>query len=419
MSTAAKVVQQKTFTNPLEGGAGIVVFLAIVLSLVAVDFVVCSAILPLDPPTKQLILQLFIIVIGLGWYAFTIASEVGDFFVYWLFLAMGCGAPVALVLTQNLYTFWASLVIVDIFAIFIVAGNKTGAWEKFIVSIYALWVVTGAIITLGSTDYFPYAKPAADLKEVHNFLDVRLIITVFLLFIFIIKAIWQAIRKGRPDIPSIPDFTIPDIPRQQVSILATAFRPFVIVINGLLKILQVLTDILWKLLAAAGTYLGRFGANLANQVFDLISQGGVWFDIIRVLLTFFLVIGFSYGAILVSPQVATYLTTDAPFSSISWDAPVTLALKYTIGFFFLSLIGILITCWMWQLDEFAMQTIFSGSIIIVTCALAGGIMYAAARINYLSISGFSALGVFSLLILIVIVAVFFVQIFKRIANKAA
>lgn len=342
------------------------------------------------------------------------SSDTKDFYGILLLIVFFCGSIISMIIIPNIYSFLLSLLIVNICAILEIIEKNRESLNKFTNSLYLLWVVTGIFVTLGNTYYIPYAKPATEIAHIHYLLDVRYLITIFLFLTLLIKAIWKAIQQGRPDIPSFPDLTLPDIPREQISIIATVFRPFVIVINAFLKTFQTILDILWKLAALVLTYLGRFGKNLANQFFDIITSGNIWISIFRVLLTFFLVVAFTYATILTSPHIILYLTSTTSFASLSTYPQVALALKWMIGFFLLSLFAIIIICLLWEVDEFMLKTVFSGSIILVACSLAGAIMYLTARIQYMNVIGFDSLGVFSLVILIVVASVFVFQLIRRI-----
>jgi len=414
-------VRGTLYGNTLEGPQGIFVFALLSLCLSCCALVVCSDLLTKSGPLRLFLLQLFVIVLCLGWFAFTICDDIKSFFLAWLGACGLCASSVVMLLTQQAIAFWITLSVLAAAAVVEVFSDDDDLEENFFNSIYVLWVVVGVTITLGNTELFDYSKPAMAIREIHLFLDVRYATTAVFLLCMLIKAVVEAFRDGAPDIPPIPDPTMSESSPEESSMLRAVFRPFVILINSILKVLHLFANVVWTLIALFVTYLVRTGVNLANNFFEIISQRRVWRSIIRVVVTFVLTIGLVRIAILASPQVSFYLTNLTSYTTISFHTAGAIALTWTAGLYFFAMFAILVVCKIWSFDDFFNPTLFGGSMILIGLWLAGLVMYGLAQITQLGIVGFGwhgllSLGVFTLTNSCVVGVVLTIQLIRRLIN---
>ena len=295
--------------------------------------------------------------------------------------------------------------------------TKAPPWDQFINSLYLLWVVLGAIITLGNTTLFPYARPATAISQITIFLNIRYILTGLFLLVCLVTSIVRAFRGGVRRIPSLPPLTL-DSSVYVRPALAALLKPFDIVVNAMVRLLWFVADTIWKLLALLGTYLGRTGKNLANQLYELVFSKDIWKSIIRVLATFVLVVGLVYGTAWVSPTIWSYLTSNVSYSAaLTMDSDMR-SFWQVVAYFLGTLFAILFFFWIWDYEDQVYQALFGGSMIIVGVGLAGLLMYALAQLKTLAIVGFDRLGPFTFTILCVVGIVFVGQLVRRVSTRS-
>lgn len=416
----AAIINKSTTTNPLTGLNGIIVFVLLVIAGVGVALAGCSTALGLPVPTELIVIELFTILVALGWIVFTISDNSDMFFRVGAIVAALSGPVIAMVLTLAPILFWLSLVILLVLAVTISLEEteSTKIWERIFISIYVAWVVAGITVTLGSTRYLPYATPATAISEVHFLLDARYLLTSLLLLSAVGNAMFKAFEAGWPSISPPPSIGLLNIPDTSDSPNTTLFRPFLVVTNVILLIVDKLTSLLWQLSALVLAYLYRTGVNLADHFYSLITNRIIWRAIGRVLLTFLTTLVFTEAVTLAAPEFHLYLTKVTSLSSISLS--IAIAMVWMGVFALLTLCCVLFICWLWKPGgRFIDPASFGGTMILVALSLSGGVMYVVAKTRILNIIGFDSLGLLTLLILILIGSVFLYQMAQRVTGVTA
>src|SRR5688572_14833889 len=87
MAAAASAPKQEadrifSVNNPLTGVNGIAVFVALGVLAVVVDLLICCSGLALTNPSKIVSAQVFIVILLVGWVAFSMATNLNDFLTY-------------------------------------------------------------------------------------------------------------------------------------------------------------------------------------------------------------------------------------------------------------------------------------------------------------------------------------------------
>lgn len=123
MATKFKNRAERNIENPLTGDTGIAVFVMLVLIGASVAFVVCSQVIEWSDYIKAIILQLYTLAMLLGWFSFTASRDSEDFFSCFVFVCIGCGVLIAMILTPYAAFFWIALLLTVAFGIVAVIEN--------------------------------------------------------------------------------------------------------------------------------------------------------------------------------------------------------------------------------------------------------------------------------------------------------
>lgn len=392
---------RNVYSGPLDGRTAKVVFISLMLFGVLVAILVCSDSLGLATSTRHLVLSVFVTITACGWFAFTGSEGKDKFFRLSAVSLLIVSLLVAMTQPEARFAFWLTFLLILSTAIFGALENKKDFWGNLLSSLYVVWIVAGVFITLGNTNYFPYAKPIKELSKIHPLLEVRFLVSIVLLALSVVYAVNKAFRERKPDIPLIQKPELRDI---SAGILAI-FRPFVqvlqVILNVLLEIGINIVNFIWLGLAKFAVYVARTGRNLGNHFLNLLLNGKIWKVIIRTLFSFVLTLCFT-GAILpmMSRFIDYYLRSVYPFYSIHGETLVSLIKVGGLSLFTFLCIFLIHSLWQPKksLAEIWDQGSSGSTFIFVAFWLSGVIMYGLAHfreIFKINIIGFSSLGLFS------------------------
>jgi len=416
------VNESQDVSIPLGGVGAVLYFILLVLLVLLTALVTCSRYFEIPYELKLLTVEFFVIIISIGWFSFTVSKDLGDFQLHMLGLSILVGPIIGMHLLNSAGLFWISLLITTLCAILLVLKSDSvknhGFWIKLLTTVYVAWVVVGIIVTLGGKHFFQYASKITILTDIHPYLDLRYLLTGILLTAAVGDAWVNAYRAGLPHIRSLPDLRFKDPRNTPTSFTQAILRPFIIVINVGLLIFQVITNIFWKLIVIVLTYFYRIAVNLANRLFELLSDKNIIIWVARVLVTFILVSLFTRGVIYVSPIALTYLLSTIPFLTLPPDKSALIILT---GFFLMTFLLILCLCTLWDDfdDVYLIPAASYATVILIAFFLTGLFMYGLAEVSQLDIVGFNAKspGPFSILILGILGSLFTFQILKRVASR--
>jgi hypothetical protein len=401
----------KSPENPLRGAVGVVLFILLIVLSSWVVFLICGRVAQSYPIQRTVFTHIYLVTLILGWFAFVVTNDSEEFFIAIVALAATAGLVMAMVITLHPVLFWISLALVVAFAIAAVLDNlnSEGRIQQLLASIYTAWLISGFVVTLGKSSYLLYSTPALKIAHIHYLLDVRYLLSGLALLIFIARALFEAFDEGMPTIPKLPEILLPVSSTQsEIDLL----RPFLIVINSILFVIQKSTGAVWQVVATIATYLFRAGRNLAELVLNLILNGKIWSSIIKVIVTFTSVILVAKVTQLTFPPLVTYLATST--------SPLTISHQNLINFGFFSLmfmvvLGLIVgLCRIWNVSDAPLQrAAFAGTVLMLVWSLTGVAMYALTRFDLLYLYGFRSVGAYTLLMGLIVASVFVVQVFDR------
>jgi hypothetical protein len=416
MTAAAQTKPAKTLNNPLEGSIGIKIFTAIIITGTVVAFLECSEDISWPLPPRTIVLHIYIIAAAIGWYAFASSKSRQSFFDETLRCYLLCSPIAAMVLTQSPVLFWIALGITVIWGVIeSLNADRFGQsdWEKALLGVYTAWIVASSVITLGSTSFLPYSRSALALSDIHLILDARILLTALLFLLLLGDSMVTAFNEGMPDIRALPDIRISEITSGYDPLILSILQPVVVILNVILLVIHKVTNVVWHLIALLAVYLYRTGVNLAGHTIDLLSKTRIWLSILRVIISFSVMVLFTTMVMAFSPDIVEYIRSNTSLFSISahnfWTFLVAIVL------FALTLATIVMLCALRGVrDKGLNQASFGGAMILVASWLSGVLMYILSYTQLFKIPGFASIGLYSLLLVLFVGSVFLFQVAKRV-----
>jgi hypothetical protein len=398
----------QNYDNPLTSVVSVCVFVLLVVLSIGIAFFCCRE-LPFADNLKSNVLQFYLFTIIIGWFAFTASEDIGEFVLFGL--AVGASSLVMVGMLRMFHPgfFWAGLGLLLFFSLRTVFSrvDPRGVWNKLVVGLYTVWIVTGIVCSLGNPRLLKYAQPALQLSSLHFFLDVRYFITAFVVVIFVGKSVMDAFREGAPSISTLTGFKTPAF--KQESFFTVILRPIAIVVDAVLFVVQKITNAIWQVIATVGVYLIRIGVNLARYFLDLVLNSDIWIAVLKVLLTFATIIVIENVASYIAPGISTYLPREW------WPYDISLnnlreLLLFAAGFMLvLTLINGM--CRLWELEDIPLpKSALAAAMLMVAWALSGVISFGITRLEFVKLRGFHSLGLYTLLFLLFIASVFLFQL---------
>jgi hypothetical protein len=207
-------VENKDSQKPISGSTVIWIFVGLAFVGSLIDAVACLESVEWVIPHRALIIQLYIIFLTLGWVSFTISITGKELFSNLVLLSICCGLLIAMVLVPSPVLFWAGLFFIIAFGVVDVLHRmeSEGLWQKILACIFTTWVIAGFVITFGNTKYLIYSRPAFAIAEVHLLMDLRYLMTMLMVTVFLGKSVAEAAKDDRPKISPIRPFPIPNEP---------------------------------------------------------------------------------------------------------------------------------------------------------------------------------------------------------------
>jgi hypothetical protein len=393
--------------NPLPGLNGIVVFVILGILGAVVDCLVCWTYLNFSNPSKNVIAEIFVVLLLIGWLAFSMAGNVESFIARGLTIVVLYSPLIAMTVIEISPLFWATLLaMVGIAVVTVLNEVETEEpWTKVITAIYAAWVVAGVFVTLGSSRLFGYAESAENLAEFHFLLDARYLITVILLLAAFGEALFNAFEAGLPKLPPSPKLPRLDDAHLSDSAVGMLMRPLFVFANLFIMIADALVTLVWQLIGYIVTYLYRTGKNLAHQFYALITNTKIVKAVGRVIGTFVVVLIYMWFLKAIAPDIVLYLVRTTSLFSLSSE--ILLAMIRLMFLAIFSIGSVLLLTHLWKAGRSALeQAAFGGSTIMVGLALSAALMYLIARTHLIEIVGFESIGILSLLLVLLLGSVF-------------
>src|ERR1051326_6017196 len=103
--------------NPLSGMNGIVVFVSLGFLGLLIDLLVCWTYLALTTSTKVVVIDIFVVSLLVGWLAFSMAENVGDFVRYGIAIVVLFTPLLIMAFLDSAVFFWITLIIMVLLAV--------------------------------------------------------------------------------------------------------------------------------------------------------------------------------------------------------------------------------------------------------------------------------------------------------------
>lgn len=279
-----KSPSQKEAWDVLRSREGLT-FLASVLIVATLGIAVAYQV----DPTKSAFYMTLVAVTGMvslaAWVALTIATFENDIESLLAILAFSCALllPLAWMLlgasgwiAGGLLVF--NLIVWNFFGVSLATeeAKASTSWDLLLLSVLVCWAVTATFVTIGS---WPYSGFSQDLQawivKLGFLADLRLLFGVVAGILLFGTAVFRALRLGVPELDPIAPWRVPN-PRES-GLMSAFVVPMITVLNGLLLVANILTDLAWKAIRHLAIFFGRVGQEFVALVGGLAKQTGVWF----------------------------------------------------------------------------------------------------------------------------------------------
>jgi hypothetical protein len=266
------------------------------------------------------------------------------------------------------------------------------------------WVISGALLTLSRLEMLRHPVPLLSVRALQMFLDIRLIFLICFASLYAGVAVVRVASLPRPDIRELPDHGIEPIDAEPGSVLNAILRPVSVVVVIILGIAWSVAAFVWKVLAEVGAQLSRFARTMVELLIDevftlsqliIIAQGVV------LAVTPIFVFRFTY---LSSPTIARYLN------------PAGLGGPPGPSLFAVGLVAVVLAAtWIVVGRVVGMSNdinnlVTSGascvSILMLALAACGLLTFFVAKLPWLDIEAFAKIGLFTILMLMFLAAMF-------------
>jgi|GEM_PF-6455116 hypothetical protein len=421
---------------PIAGYQGRILFFLLVLAVLFVMLSSCSNIffIPGLLP-EELIIILLIILAGFI-VALSMSSDFLDFFITYLFIIIFFSPLIVYIAFFPLISLYIlSFFIITICALYsAVLKYKKNLFDKFMESLYVLWVMAGVFITGYQLGYLPQhtkITQALELKVlekvtfyIHSvsikLLDFRIILSIVFGLFLAATALIYACRAPLPTIPSIQSFALDKLPHNSNVILKLLIDPLLFITNIILNILTLITNASLKMLVTIGYYIYHFTYNFTNRLYSYFINKKIWGGILKVIISYSIAVASTYGILLMAPLILDYLRSNLdPTDYIKLQhfsllimVGTTMAILLTLSIY--RPLWFAFKGWEISLNRIGM----SGAIIVLAFAVSSLIMYLIKLSKLIPMEGFQQMGLFLICFLILIACFATYIVIKRIFYSA-
>lgn len=283
-------------------------------------------------------------------------------------------------------------------------ADNSNAWEKTILGILVAWSVSSTFIFIGELPWIKFSEEVNEwLHRLSILADLRILLILIAAILAAGTAVFRAFFEPQPSLESLSPWKLPVPARSNIA--SAAIGPILIMINVLLLVVNAVTDLLWKTLKHLAIFFGRVGTKLAELGANLLSEGGAWFSAAKVSLGLVCLCSCLFLVNISTRYEGEYLLEDV------WSEQLPI-LSILAGICF----GILICLWLgtglaqsgnWKeflsgLDAAGRDAVTALGWILMVFFVAGLMIYGIGALG-LQATGFSRLGLFSLVLTFLIV----------------
>lgn len=265
------------------------------------------------------------------------------------------------------------------------------AWDRLVAAVSAISVFSSAILSLGQVSYIPYAQGVLDkLSTIASVPDIRSIMMALAGITVFATAVFRARREGEVKLGQLGAWQIAGLGKK-ANLWSPLFISFTILINGILLVLFMI----FKIAATLWEYLVRVGKHVLVICRDVLLNFDFFRLLVKAVSLFFLealiakLVGLS-----VSP-LESYLRSSELSSQLE-DFALLLAIAL--------LMELCILIFIWIIDEDLLAatnlSIWALVVLLTVFLMSGLILLGLAQMEVLQISGFDAVGPFTVAMMI-------------------
>jgi len=421
---------------PFTGVQARIFFFLIVLATIVVALDECYNSILWSRPYQTFTIEVFILILSGGIIAFSLAKTFSDFLGKYIFVFVLFGPIVSFIaFMPSALLFLVSFTIMAIWAMTTSRPKKIDSgWNSFLGALYVLWVLSGVLFIAIDMEYLPFGAKVLYVDKLNNFeqligfslngsvnrlLNYRYFVSLFFGFSLAGSAFWEACHVSLPEIQRLPLFAPETLVKKDNSLFNAIVFPFVFVASIVLRFLHRVSDAIWRMFATICFYLYQFTSKFVTRLYSYITSKEIWRGLLKVLISYVIIVLLTYGTVLTSKVIAEYLLSGYDLSEVLVKLYPSL-LKIT-GFFLSGVFSLSFFRPFWNgfhewrisLDRIAM----AGAIIFLALILAGFLLHLIKYTNIVPLNGFDHFGPF-LVLMVGMMAIFSLYaIFNRIHEK--
>ena len=354
---------------------GITIFATLVFGCFLVAMSCCADGLRSPEWITTTLIQILLISVVFGWYAFATLENQAIFFFRFALVSL-CTVVILMVLTKQAFLFWLCLAYAaGITCIKVMSETKVKRRQDgVLMGIYTALIVVSAIIYGGSIKEFQYAKPALDLRAVNIMFDIRYCLGCILAIGLIGNSLFEAFEEKPPIVPNLPWVNHVFNPIDGKSMFSAIFKEFfrfgVLLINFIIDHTHRIVNAFWKLIAFIFVYSRRAVENFVSRLWGLVTEKVVIIWVLRITLSFVMLVVLAYTLESEPSKIESYLRSNDLILA-AHTMGMLLIPQFLLAYMFIH--GF---CWLWSVrNNYYLQAAHAATVIVVGFSVTGWLMW--------------------------------------------
>jgi len=366
-----------------------------------------------------------------GWFALPSIASCWEFFIS--LIAVGI---LAYSLADSLISFAGLIIGAEVLTLPLVLSSNyssEGSWVGISLALFialaTVWPITRTIPRSATTTLFRFcflawsasvlvvfigqklglrlARSLASTSSYNNLREARTLFGFGMGAVLFFVAATATAREGTPNVPDIPRPRRGDVGARQESIMSALSTPFVEFGRFALLALIGVFELLWKLGASVAILLARFARHAFLHAKKAFTEKRLWQTFVGVLAAFTLACWFSGWTPEITKLVVEYCSTSlrGGAGGSGWKELSSLAIFFLGGVLGIAIVSYLLRDWLdWGSPSSRVASVSAGIILAFFCT--GLCLNFLGWLSPLEIEGFTQIGAFSCLMLILLGAIF-------------
>jgi hypothetical protein len=400
--------------NPLAGPQGAITFTLLLLLAVSTTLICCSNEISISGYSLRIATGL-VFILSLGLLAFSVALRPKEFWLFLISYSLIAAPFCYFFLSNNPSSLVLALAIGTAFiTLSSIPYREAAAGDLLLLIPFIAWSALSALYqiakALGTID----GQYLGDHKLLDYIAYSRRLLSICFALILLIRSI-RRVASQRPPSVSDPLHAATRLgSRASLPFFKALIEPLLVISSIALRVSVFIINAVWRIATYAIAYLYRFATELAQSIWNILSESQIWKNFAKGTITIILAALFGRFLKPASLSLITYLRLD---NGITADFLPLLFLG--LDFLFLDL-GIYFICWLW-LTKYGFfhsshRCSFGISMSLMSFGVAGSILQLSSR--FIHLPGLIHVGPYTALFLVSFVSIFLWQLTRMITTQS-